>query len=309
MKCGLLIPCHNAAGHLARLFDSVSALHVPFAEIICYDDASTDDTARIAQARGARVVRGTERRGPAHARNQLLRATSLPWVHFHDADDLLNADFTRATGALVGDGVDAVICDVEWVDERSRIPVQFWRYETAPLEADALPYVIEHPIGGINGVYRRSMLEQIGGFDERYSCWEDADLHVRLAAAGARFTGTETVLCQALRRAGSASANQHACSLSRLTLLAEYALMFDDRGKKVQASIAREAEKVARALLHYGDVDAAGVAIDLCRRLGFAPPTTGSRILGMLKHVLSPITAMRLQTHVHEWARLWVRPR
>jgi glycosyltransferase involved in cell wall biosynthesis len=309
MKCGLLIPCHNAAGHLPRLLDSVAALHVPFAEIICYDDASTDDTARIAQERGARLVRGTKRRGPAHARNQLLHATSLPWVHFHDADDLILPDFTRAIDALVGDRVDAVICDVEWVDEQLRTPVRVWRYETAPLEADTLPYVIEHPIGGINGVYRRSMLDQIGAFDERYSCWEDADLHVRLAAAGARFTATETVLCRALRRAGSASENQHACSLSRLTLLAEYAVTFADRGEKVQASIAREAEKIARALLYYGDVDAAGAAIDLCRRLGFAPPTTESRTLGVLKHVLSPITAMRLQTHVHEWARLWVRTR
>lgn len=309
MECSLLIPCHNAATHLPRLAESIAALRAPFAEIICYDDGSTDDTAHVARAFGAGVLSGEQRRGPAYARNRLLNAASCRWVHFHDADDLLHPDFTSATADHIGDTVDAVICDVEWLDEQSRTSVRIWHYEAAALEADALPYVIEHPIGGINGVYRREMLQRIDGFDERYSCWEDADLHVRLAAVGARFTATESVLCQALRRPSSASGNQHACSLSRLALLTQYAATFADRAEHVRASIAREAERIARALLLYGDANAASAALELCRELGLAPPTTRSPALRMIKRVVSPIVAMRLQRQVQAWSRLWPRPR
>ncbi len=46
-SCSLLIPCHNAAQYLLRLWETVQAQTVPFDEIICYDDGSTDNTAEV----------------------------------------------------------------------------------------------------------------------------------------------------------------------------------------------------------------------------------------------------------------------
>ena len=54
----LLIPAWNAAAWLPRLLASAAAQTEPFDEIWVYDDASSDDTAAIAERLGARVVRG-----------------------------------------------------------------------------------------------------------------------------------------------------------------------------------------------------------------------------------------------------------
>ena len=88
--CSLLVPCHNAAAHLPRLWETVRAQAKPFDELICYDDASTDRTADVARTLGATVIRGDTNHGAAHARNRLWQAAHGEWVHFHDADDLLD---------------------------------------------------------------------------------------------------------------------------------------------------------------------------------------------------------------------------
>lgn len=59
-RIAMCVPAYNAAKHLPVLIASAAAQTVPFDEIWVYDDASTDDTAEVARALGARVVRGAE---------------------------------------------------------------------------------------------------------------------------------------------------------------------------------------------------------------------------------------------------------
>jgi len=54
----LLIPAWNAARWLPRLLASAHAQSEPFNQIWVYDDCSTDDTAAVAEAHGARILRG-----------------------------------------------------------------------------------------------------------------------------------------------------------------------------------------------------------------------------------------------------------
>ena len=103
MKTALLIPCHNAAAYLPRLWQTVRAQTRPFDAVFCYDDASEDNTAAVAEALGAQVIRSETNRGPAHARNALLHACQAEWIHFHDADDLLTRNVRALTRAVVAD--------------------------------------------------------------------------------------------------------------------------------------------------------------------------------------------------------------
>src|SRR5882762_3955120 len=69
MDISVIIPAYNAAHEITECLAALAASSEQAAEILVVDDGSTDDTARVAAATGARVVRQQENRGPAAARN------------------------------------------------------------------------------------------------------------------------------------------------------------------------------------------------------------------------------------------------
>lgn len=83
----VIVPARNASALLARALDGLAAGDPsPLAEVVVVDDASTDDTARVAAERGARVVRLERQSGPAAARNAGIAASRGELLVFLDAD-------------------------------------------------------------------------------------------------------------------------------------------------------------------------------------------------------------------------------
>ncbi len=277
---------------LPRLFATVAAQSRPFDEIICYDDASSDDTAIVAARLGAKVIRGEQNRGPAYARNVLWRATTADWVHFHDADDLLEPAYHERVSALAAGEIDVVICSARWIRESDGSTEMEWRYSDTELHAAPLDYLLSHPVGGINGYYRRSVLDRIGGYDESLRIWEDADLHVRLAAAGARFAVAEEILVTALRRAGSISTPAAENWRCRLRALERYAGTLPATSRP---ALLAEIDGAARGLLRAGDVTSTQRAVALSRSLGGNPPASANPLIRFTRTAVSPLAALRLQ--------------
>lgn len=81
------MPARNATATISRLFAALDRSTFEKAwEVVVVDDASTDATADLAEAWGARVVRLEIQGGPATARNAGLAASRAPVVAFTDAD-------------------------------------------------------------------------------------------------------------------------------------------------------------------------------------------------------------------------------
>ena len=59
MKVSFLIPAYNEAKTIGEVLDRIAALGLD-AQVIVVDDGSTDDTAAIAEAKGATVIRQRE---------------------------------------------------------------------------------------------------------------------------------------------------------------------------------------------------------------------------------------------------------
>jgi glycosyltransferase involved in cell wall biosynthesis len=95
----IVIPCLNQAHYLHDALRSVAAQTVGPIETIVVDDGSTDATAAVARAAGARVLEQPTL-GVSAARNLGLRAATSPYVIFLDADDELEPDAV-ATGLAV----------------------------------------------------------------------------------------------------------------------------------------------------------------------------------------------------------------
>jgi glycosyltransferase involved in cell wall biosynthesis len=268
----LLVPCYNAARYLPRLMESVRAQTKPFAEIIAYDDGSDDDTAEAGRRLGMNVIRGAANHGPGYARNRLLESSASEWVHFHDADDLLRPLFVERMSALLTADADVAVCDMDWLFEATgklEIP---WRYDGDNLRQDPIAATLTNPVSVGASVFRRESLVRIGGFDESLPTWEDADLQVRLANAGARFRVLPEVLSISLRHGFGASASATELSRCRLRTLEAYEHSLPARHRAV---VAAEAEKLASHLLADRRLpEVAERCLALCRRLGWRVPTS-----------------------------------
>ncbi len=107
-RFSVIIPAYNEAAYLPRLLDSLSQAQARYrggaaaVEIVVADNASTDGTAAIAEARGCRAVRVTKRVIGA-ARNGGARAAEGEILCFVDADMRVHPEtFNAIDGAFAG---------------------------------------------------------------------------------------------------------------------------------------------------------------------------------------------------------------
>lgn len=223
IKFALLVPCYNAAAYIDPFLNNLSKLDTPFDEIIFYDDASTDDTYNLLKSKGCNVIKGDENRGPGYARNRLAKAATCPYIHFHDIDDEFNPRFlSLVTQKLESHAYDVILGYADWIDKTSREVLIKWRYSEQGIVNDPVNYFVSNPLGIINTVYLRNFFLQEKGFNEKIKCWEDADLHVRLASAGAKFAVIDEVLAYSVRHNDGISRNQQWCWQCRLKFMELY---------------------------------------------------------------------------------------
>lgn len=297
----LLVPCYNAAFFLPRFHNCLSQLTLPFTEVLCFDDGSTDDTVKVAKELGFNILEGRPNRGVAHARNELVRMSKAEWVHFHDADDLISPEYLVRLGSLCMPEVDVISCDADWIGEEDRKLIIRWRYSSQDLKTNPYPHLVRNAMGLNSSIIRRSAWQAIGGCDERLKMWEDADVHIRLARAGYRFDHVPEVLTWSLRRPTSFSHDYRQSWTFRLLALEGYAA--EQSTPNIQAALAEAAEVAAAALAELDERAAAERAIALCRRLGRNPPTSNHPLIRALRPFLPTYPLLRWQAQRRSRAR------
>jgi glycosyltransferase involved in cell wall biosynthesis len=175
----VIIPAYNeerylprTLEHLHRAKDEVGASHDAHVEIIVVDNASTDRTADIAMASGARVVPVPEH-NIARVRNAGALAASGDLFVFLDADTLIpDTLLSRIAGVMDDPTCLGGAVDIDHRPARSSIRVYLglWRL-----------------IGRISGMAqgatqfcRRDTFAALGGYDETIYMGEDVDFYWRL---------------------------------------------------------------------------------------------------------------------------------
>lgn len=108
-----IVPVFDSACYLNQCLDSILISNRNDIEVICIDDASTDDSARILEKyrlRDPRVklILRQENSGISAARNQGLQLARGRFVYFADSDDWLADAFFEKIPALLEEDVDVV---------------------------------------------------------------------------------------------------------------------------------------------------------------------------------------------------------
>lgn len=193
----LCIPAYNAAGFLPRLLAAARDQTVPFDEILVFDDASEDQTAEIAAAWGATVIRSAVNVGCSAGKNRLASISKCEWLHFHDADDSLDSSFVASAKSIIRETQhDVVLLGFRVIDETTGDSLGERVFDQAQLEKDALAYALAEQINPFCGLYRRSTFLDSGGWveDRRVMQCEDQAGHTSMALHGLRFTSDARIL-------------------------------------------------------------------------------------------------------------------
>jgi glycosyltransferase involved in cell wall biosynthesis len=185
-KVSIIIPCYNHGSMLLETLASIEQVRSDtIAEVTIVDDGSKEPTTcQILQDLDAikyRVVHQANQ-GPAKARNAGIQIARGEFILPLDSDNLIReAYFTFGVALLIQNpDVGVVYGDAEYFGEKtgSRTVAEFdWR-----------PLVKCNYIDNC-GLYRRSVWESVGGYDEEKLLvgLEDWDFWLRVALRGWRF--------------------------------------------------------------------------------------------------------------------------
>jgi glycosyltransferase involved in cell wall biosynthesis len=184
----VIIPSFNHAPYLRECVDSVLAQdHAPM-EVIVVDDGSSDGSVEILRSYGSRIRLLQQEGGrQARARNLALGVARGEFIAFLDSDDRYRPGrLSAAVAAFKAQPQAALVwADHVLIDEQG---ASLGEVRWAPREPDFRRELIAgNPICNATATVRRSVLDEIGGFDERVPRVCDGAAWYQIAARGHAF--------------------------------------------------------------------------------------------------------------------------
>ena len=184
----VIIPVHNAETTLLEQLNAIRTAQEagPSSEIIVVDNRSTDGSAELAlrwadeHEVDLRVVDAHERAGEPYARNVGVAAARGSMLAFCDADDRVSPSWLQGLERALQDApfgtgpIDMTALNPAWLSN-----VRGTSVTGRSLLYDTVPYA-----HGCNMGFRKSAVESLGGFDERYRAGCDLDIALRFWDAG-----------------------------------------------------------------------------------------------------------------------------
>jgi len=180
-RVSVVLPTYNRGWALKQAVDSVLGQDYVNIELIVVDDGSTDDTPQLLSAFGDRLrIIWQANQGVSAARNAGIRAATGELIALLDSDDTwlpgkvtAQVEFFRANPA-------ALICQTEeiWIRNGMRVnPGKRHRKEAGMIFERSLALCLVSPSAVM---MRKSLLDEVGLFDESLPACEDYDLWLRI---------------------------------------------------------------------------------------------------------------------------------
>jgi glycosyltransferase involved in cell wall biosynthesis len=191
----IIVPAYNARDYIEIALESVSRQLYRAWELVVVEDGSAEDVEAITEAfqrrhPSHRIVyqRNPQNCGVSCTRNNAMPLCEGEYVAFLDADDSWAPDhLQRKVRLLETSGGDLAYSSVEAFDDQSDQTLGFWGPGDADLQMFpesmfGRPYLQPSSV-----VVRRTLLEDVGKFDENLDYAEDYDYWFRAIALGKRF--------------------------------------------------------------------------------------------------------------------------
>ncbi len=207
----VIVPAFNAAAYIAEALTSVFAQTFADYEVIVVNDGSTDATEQAIEPFQSRIVYLSQaNRGLAGARNAGIDAARGRYIALLDADDVWMPEYLKTlVGMLESDPkLDIVFPNAVLFGSPDWEGKLFQAYypATPPITLGRL--LRRECFVFVSAVFRRELVEKVGGFDEALTSAEDLDLWLRAAEHGMRFGSTSEPLVRYRKRRESLSRDE-----------------------------------------------------------------------------------------------------
>lgn len=179
----VIIPTYNRKHTLERALDSVIAQQHCVEEIILVDDGSTDNTVEWAEANYPNViVLAQKNKGVSAARNAGIARASGQWIALLDSDDYWYPTKIGRQLQTLQQLKDLRLChsDEHWIRHGKRVNQMNKHHKTGGwIFEQCLPLCAISPSASL---IKKSVFEDLGGFDESMPACEDYDYWLRLCS-------------------------------------------------------------------------------------------------------------------------------
>jgi GT2 family glycosyltransferase len=178
-----IVPVHNDAARLERCLRSIASNASPtfVIEVLVIDNGSTDGSAAVAKRHGARVLVIHDGK-VARLRNIGAREASGDILAFIDADNEISSQWVRAAiETLASSTIGAVGAHYHAPPDGTWVQHAYGLLRGRPNGVHDVEW-----LGSGNLAVRRSLFDEVGGFDASLEACEDVDLCHRIRATGHR---------------------------------------------------------------------------------------------------------------------------
>lgn len=274
-KVTIIIPCYNYAQYLVHTLEVLLKQSYKDWECIVVDDGSEDNTAAVVFSMKKRDSRFKyiyqENRGQAAARNNGLLCAKGKYIQFLDSDDFLeNKKLENHVNFLEShQKVDVVYGKVRYFESENPNVLLYHRWSGEektwmPLLSGRGEVVVEAFIKqnimelGCP-MFRKSLLNEVGYFDEQIQGVEDWDLCARIALKNKCFQYLNAPETNVLMRLHSSSFSKQSKRMRKALLIFRTKLDKVLRGNPVMISLNKKClvsdmGKVAFNKLYHGKV-------------------------------------------------------
>ena len=182
-EVSVIIPTFNRSQKVLRALASVLYQTFRDYEVVVVNDGSTDGTERALEPffPNIRYLLHTNNRGVSAARNSGIRISTSPFLAFLDSDDYWLPEKLSTQVAFFKSIPRAVACQTEEIWRRRGRRVNPKKKHIKP-SGDIFASSLERCMVSPSTVMlRRSLLDEVGLFDETLPACEDYDLWLRIA--------------------------------------------------------------------------------------------------------------------------------